>query len=96
MTFPFYHVDAFTECAFSGNQAGVCLINENLPDKLMQQIANENNLAETAFVRKANDTFLLKWFTPTLELPLCGHGTIAAAHVLWKERLEENNEITKV
>ncbi len=88
-----YHVvDAFTDAVFSGNPAAVLVLREPLPDTLMQAIAAENNLAETAFVVAANradsrapdaaDGYPLRWFTPTVEVPLCGHATLAAAFVL--------------
>lgn len=79
-------VDAFTKRAFSGNQAGVCLLDSMRDDNWMQLVAAEMNLAETAFVsRGAGDAFDLRWFTPTTEMDLCGHATLAAAHLLWTE-----------
>ena len=77
-------VDAFTTEAFQGNPAAVCVLNEALDDARMQTIAAELNLSETAFVVEAGDGFGLRWFTPTVEVVLCGHGTLAAAHVLWE------------
>lgn len=79
-----YQVDAFTNTLFSGNPAAICPLDEWLPDDLMQNIAMENNLAETAFYVKRNDLYELRWFTPTLEVDLCGHATLAAAHVLYE------------
>lgn len=93
MTFSFYHVDAFTDKPFSGNGAGVCFLSETLSQDIMQQVAIENNLPVTAFVKKTGDHFSLQWFTPTAQLPLCGHGTLAAAHVLWQENFTAKNEI---
>lgn len=80
-----YKVDAFTNKLFSGNQAGVCILNEWIDESLMQKIANENNLSETAFVVKNNDIFDIRWFTPIAEVELCGHATLAAAFVLFNE-----------
>ena len=80
----FYQVDSFTDELFRGNPAAVCLLQDKWPsDSLMQSIAAENNLSETAFVTKTGDEFGIRWFTPTVEVPLCGHATLAAAHVLF-------------
>jgi len=80
----FYQVDSFTNELFRGNPAGVCLLQDNwLPDALMQSIAAENNLSETAFVINEGSSLAIRWFTPTVEVPLCGHATLAAAHVLF-------------
>jgi PhzF family phenazine biosynthesis protein len=84
MTIPYFEVLAFTDRLFAGNPAGVCLLTDDwLPEALMQQIAAENNLAETAFVIERQDYFDLRWFTPTVEIDLCGHATLASAHVLF-------------
>lgn len=83
---PFYQVDAFTSKVFSGNPAGVCLLEGPLEDEVMQQIAAENNLAETAFIRTDLEPFQIRWFTPTVEVDLCGHATLAAAYVLFNEK----------
>ena len=83
---PFYQVDAFTSKVFSGNPAGVCVLEKPLGDGVMQQIAAENNLAETAFIRTDLNPFQIRWFTPTVEVDLCGHATLAAAYVLFKEK----------
>ncbi len=83
MRIPFFHVDAFASEAFKGNPAGVCLLREWPPDPVMQAIAAENNLPETAFVLRGGGRFGLRWFTPTVEVDLCGHATLAAAHVLF-------------
>ncbi len=77
-----YFIDAFAEKVFEGNPAGVCVLQEWLPDELMLNIAKENNLSETAFVVKQNDAYHLRWFTPTEEVDLCGHATLATAFVL--------------
>jgi PhzF family phenazine biosynthesis protein len=83
---PILVVDAFTDKPFSGNQAGVCLLKEGLQpsSRWMQDVAAEMNHAETAFVQPHGDVFTLRWFTPTKEVPLCGHATLASAHALWE------------
>ncbi len=84
-TFPIYQVDAFTTKRFYGNPAAVVPLQDWLSDELMQHIALENNLAETAyFVRRQDGSYDLRWFTPELEIPLCGHATLAAAFVLYE------------
>jgi PhzF family phenazine biosynthesis protein len=82
MNMKYYVVDAFTDKLFKGNPAGVCLLEEWLDDELLQNIAAENNLAETAFVVKQKDYYDLRWFTPTLEIDLCGHATLASAFIV--------------
>ncbi len=84
MKIPLYQVDAFAERAFEGNPAAVCPLEEWLDDVLLQQIAAENNLSETAFFVAQGDDFQLRWFTPVEEVDLCGHATLASAHVLFK------------
>ncbi|MBL8749109.1 MAG: PhzF family phenazine biosynthesis protein [Planctomycetes bacterium] len=84
---PCFHVDAFTDRAFAGNPAAVCLLDQNRPARWMQAVAAEMNLSETAFVRPIAKGFSLRWFTPKVEVDLCGHATLAAAHVLWSERI---------
>ncbi len=81
----YYVVDVFTDKRFHGNSAGVCLLDKPLDAAIMQQIAAENNLAETAFLLRANDRFSLRWFTPKVEIDLCGHATLATALVLMNE-----------
>lgn len=81
----YYIVDAFTDKVFYGNQAGVCLLEKELPDELMQSIAAENNLSETAFVIKREGEYYLRWFTPDVEIDLCGHATLATAAVILTE-----------
>jgi len=81
---PYHVVDAFTDQTFAGNPAGVCVLTNALPEATMQSVAAENNLAETAFVVVHGDTAGLRWFTPTQEVDLCGHATLAAAHVLFE------------
>jgi len=79
----YYIVDAFTDELFKGNQAGVCLLDEWLPGSTMQEIAFENNLAETAFVVKRDTHYDLRWFTPEQEIDLCGHATLASAFIVF-------------
>ncbi len=79
-----YQVDAFADKLFEGNPAAVCPLNEWLPDTTLQQIAMENNLSETAYFVKEEDGYGLRWFTPVAEVDLCGHATLAAAHVLFE------------
>ena len=87
MTVPIFQVDAFTEKPFSGNPAAVCLLDEERPATWMQSVAAEMNLSETAFVRRLSEGDELRWFTPTIEVALCGHATLATCHVLWGESL---------
>jgi predicted PhzF superfamily epimerase YddE/YHI9 len=84
MNVPIYQVDAFTEKLFGGNPAAVCPLEEWLPEGLMQSIALENNLSETAFFVRKKNTFEIRWFTPALEIDLCGHATLASAHVIFE------------
>ena len=79
-----YVVDAFTDTVFKGNPAAVCLLDQWLPDDLMQNIAGENNLSETAFIVRRDIIYELRWFTPGGEIGLCGHATLAAAYVLMR------------
>lgn len=83
MTIPIYQADAFTQKVFGGNPAAVCPLDEWLPDNVMQQIAMENNLAETAFIVKESEGYHIRWFTPTVEVALCGHATLASAHIFF-------------
>ncbi len=80
---PLFVVDAFSDVAFGGNPAAVCLLDEPATVQWMQSVAAEMNLSETAFVSPAGAEFGLRWFTPTVEVDLCGHATLASAHVLW-------------
>jgi len=79
---PCLQVDAFTDRPFSGNPAAVCLLDDERDSQWMQAVAAEMNLSETAFVRPLADGFELRWFTPAVEVDLCGHATLASAHVL--------------
>ena len=81
MELPIYQIDAFASAAFRGNPAAVCPLEKWLPDETMQAIAEENNLAETAFYVRQREGYGLRWFTPTVEVDLCGHTTVAAASV---------------
>ncbi len=88
-----YQVDAFCKDLFSGNPAGVCLMDEWPKDELMQNIAFENGIAETAFCVKENDHYHIRWFTPIIEVDLCGHATLATAHVLFEYKDYSNETI---
>ena len=79
----YYVVDAFTDEVFGGNPAGVCVLDKQLTDEIMQKIAAENNLSETAFVLKGENRYKLRWFTPKFEIDLCGHATLATAFVIF-------------
>ncbi|MDH3615932.1 MAG: PhzF family phenazine biosynthesis protein [Gammaproteobacteria bacterium] len=85
-------IDAFTDRPFSGNPAAVCLLDHEPDSKWMQAVAAEMNLSETAFVRPLNEGFELRWFTPTIEVELCGHATLASAHALWTEGVVPGDE----
>lgn len=92
MKIPICTVDAFTDKPFSGNPAGVCLPDETIDDKTMQQIALEMNLSETAFLQKKEDgSYNLRWFTPAVEVDLCGHATLASSHLLWETGREDKS-----
>jgi len=93
MTIPIYQADAFTSKLFGGNPAAICPLNEWLPDEIMQKIAAENNLAETAFFVATTDGFKLRWFTPEFEIDLCGHATLASAHIIFTELGYQGNSI---
>lgn len=79
-----YQIDAFTRKVFGGNPAAVIPLNDWLPEELMQQIARENNLSETAFFVKDGNQYSIRWFTPEIEIDLCGHATLASAYVLFE------------
>ena len=82
MKIPIYQVDAFASRVFAGNQAAVCPLKQWLPDELLQSIAQENNLSETAFFIEEKGVYHIRWFTPKAEVDLCGHATLATAHVI--------------
>jgi len=93
MKLSIFQADAFTDELFKGNPAAVIPLTEWLPDALMQKIALENNLSETAFFIPGEDQYQLRWFTPTVEVKLCGHATLATAHILFKHLGFEGNII---
>lgn len=96
MGLPIYQVDAFADKPFAGNPAGVCLLlNGEQKDEWMQDVAQEMNLSETAFLVPHRDGWNLRWFTPAVEVDLCGHATLASAHVLFSQSLAEAGEIIK-
>ena len=84
MTVPIYQIDAFASEPFKGNPAAVCPLEEWLPDDVMQNVTMENNLAETAFFVKNGESYDLRWFTPVMEVDLCGHATLASAFVIYE------------
>lgn len=95
MKLPIYQVDAFTDHLFAGNPASVVPIEGTWPsDDILQKIAIENNQAETAFFKKEEDHFKLRWFTPIFEIDLCGHATLASAHVIWNHLDYQGNTIS--
>ena len=83
MTLNLYQIDAFAKNIFEGNPACVCPLDNWIDDDIMQKIANENNLSETAFFVKENDNYHIRWFTPSKEVDMCGHATLASAYVLF-------------
>lgn len=87
-----FQVDAFTDKPFKGNPAAVCILPEAFDDGWMQNVAMEMNLSETAFLHKREDGFNLRWFTPSAEIDLCGHATLASAHVLWEAGILKPDE----
>lgn len=93
MNLPLYQIDAFAERVFQGNPAAVCPLEVWLPDEVLQAIAEANHLSETAFFVREGEAFRLRWFTPTQEVDLCGHATLAAAHVLFASTGHEEAEI---
>src|SRR6186713_935238 len=93
MKLPIYQVDAFASQLFGGNPAAVILLDAWLPDVLMQSIALENNLSETAFVIPRDGVSELRWFSPTMEVDLCGHATLAAGHVLFNHRFPQRHQL---
>ncbi len=84
MALEIFQVDAFTDQPFTGNPAAVCILNEVRDASWMQKVAREMNLPETAFLSRQEDGFDLRWFTPSVEVDLCGHATLASAHILWE------------
>ena len=93
MGLPLFHVDAFTDRPFAGNPAAVCVLPSWKEDSWLQAVAREMNLSETAFLVKQSDHFHLRWFTPKVEVDLCGHATLASAHILWQQCQVTGDEI---
>ncbi|MDP3353727.1 MAG: PhzF family phenazine biosynthesis protein [Flavobacteriaceae bacterium] len=93
MQLKIYQIDAFTNKVFGGNPAAVCVLEKWISETLMQQIAAENNLAETAFAVKKDDLYEIRWFTPKIEVNLCGHATLATAHVLFNYYEKEKTKL---
>jgi PhzF family phenazine biosynthesis protein len=94
MKIKMFQVDAFSGALFSGNPAAVIILEKWLPEDLMQNIAMENNLAETAFVVKEKENYHIRWFTPRAEVALCGHATLASGHVIFNHLDESKKEIS--
>ena len=94
MRLTIYQVDAFTGRLFAGNPAAVVICNSELPVEAMQSIAAENNLSETAFVVLGESDHPIRWFTPTVEVDLCGHATLAAAHVIFSHLNLSGNPVS--
>ncbi len=92
MGVPVFKVDAFTDRPFAGNPAAVCLLPEPREEVWMQNVAREMNLSETAFLVPEDGAFRLRWFTPSIEVALCGHATLASAHVLWEQKILKKGE----
>lgn len=88
-----YIVDAFTNQRFSGNPAAICILDRMMDDTWMQLVAREMNLSETAFLYPNIDGYTLRWFTPTVEVDLCGHATLASAHILWESGAVDENQV---
>src|SRR5580698_10860442 len=88
MELPIYQIDAFASALFRGNPAAVCPLEEWLADETLQNIASENNLSETAYYVRKGERYDLRWFTPAVEVGLCGHATLAAASVILDVRRE--------
>ena len=90
-----FQVDAFTSRLFSGNPAGVCVLPGPADERWMQSIAAEMNLSETAFLHAVEDGYNLRWFTPATEVDLCGHATLASAHILWEQGFLEPDQLAR-
>lgn len=93
MNIPIYQIDGFTDKLFAGNPAAICPLEEWLSDELMQNIAMENNLAETAFVVMKENNYEIRWFTPTVEVDLCGHATLAAGYMIFNYEEYDRDEV---
>ena len=94
MELSLYQIDAFADQIFNGNPAAVCPLNSWLPDNILQSIAMENNLSETAFIVSKNDDYEIRWFTPNEEVDLCGHATLASAYVVFRWLQPWSHKIT--
>jgi PhzF family phenazine biosynthesis protein len=92
MPYPLFHIDAFTDRPFAGNPAAICLLPAWKDDIWLQSVAREMNLSETAFVVRQQGHFDLRWYTPKVEVDLCGHATLASAHVIWQEGLVQSGK----
>ncbi|MCI0379238.1 MAG: PhzF family phenazine biosynthesis protein [Gemmataceae bacterium] len=92
---PLFVVDAFTDRPFAGNPAAVCLLPAWRDERWLQQVGREMNLSETAFLVRNGDGFDLRWFTPKVEVDLCGHATLASAHILLQEGLAKTNGVSR-
>jgi len=95
MAIPIFQVDSFTDRPFAGNPAGVCILKKPAEERWMQNVAMEMNLSETAFLYRQNDGFSLRWFTPIAEVDLCGHATLASAHILWETKILAAHETAR-
>jgi PhzF family phenazine biosynthesis protein len=95
MSLPIFQVDAFSSKPFAGNPAAVCLLSEPRDDAWMLNVAREMNLSETAFLLHENDGYRLRWFTPTVEVSLCGHATLASAHVLFENDAVKSDQVIR-
>jgi PhzF family phenazine biosynthesis protein len=93
MKIPIYQIDAFTDRAFGGNPAAVCPLEDWLPDELLRRIAEENAVPETAFFIPSEEGYHIRWFTPDIEMDLCGHATLAAAHVIIRHLHPERRSV---
>ena len=93
MKLPIWQLDAFTSELFGGNPAAVVVMDDWLPDRTLQAIGRENNLSETAFIVPRGDSFELRWFTPEIEVDLCGHATLAGAHVLFQHGYASESKV---
>src|SRR6202521_3496594 len=94
MRIPLYQIDAFAERPFTGNPAAVCPLDAWLPEEVMQAIAAENNLSETAFFVPEGEGYRLRWFTPTTEVDLCGHATLASGFVVFRWLMPGGSRVT--
>lgn len=95
MSYTLYQVDAFTAAPFAGNPAAVCVLDDEPSADWMQDVAREMNLSETAYLQRRDGGFGLRWFTPACEVDLCGHATLASAHVLWEQGLVAPSETAR-